>query len=315
MSLDLLQRLFRELPSLTQRELRLVRFVNDPSDGMNYTSRAISLYSDTDMNKLLEDIKDAYIEEDGKKERGRLRQYTTVDEYDGSLVGTTIYSLDSTNDLIGTAFNQLGNSLDKPQSEIDPFEFGANAYALQGVWTRKGRAVPVKLIAVWNPFKTLKHKFAYEKGVFKEISQKVLDLRLYSDVVVIGPKVYFFGMAGEKLFGMERAYRTNAEKLAEKFSKVPFLTNAEQLRTSALSGHYPRMLVSYQPSKMEHLKTVTHRRAIAKKFGIAIKPNGNFDTETPESAERLIRFLCNKGMLDPTNQNAMEVTGAKRWVC
>lgn len=127
MSLELLQDFFRELPSVEQRELRLVRFVNDPTEGVNYTSRAIALHSTGDMNKLLEDIKAEYIKDAGDRERGRLRQYTTVDEYDGSMVGTTIYSLLCSDDLIKTAFERLDVSLSNPQRDEDPFAFGANA--------------------------------------------------------------------------------------------------------------------------------------------------------------------------------------------
>lgn len=73
------------------------------------------------------------------------------------------------------------------------------------------------------------------------------------------------------------------------------------------------MLVAYQPDKLAHLEKLTNRRAIAKKFKINILSNGALDLGSPESAGNLIRFLCNKGMLDPVDQSAMEVAGAKRW--
>lgn len=313
MSLQMLQALFEQLPNLDQRRLRLLRFADDPTRGIIYESRAIQLYSDSEMDKFLSDIQTVYIGDDRHPEKGRLRRYATVDEYNGSMEGTTIYSLPCSNELIQTAHGRMTASLDHPMTGVDPFEFGANAYALQGVWNHDGKANLVTLIAVMNPVKTLKHKFMYDSGTFKEISEKVLDLRLYSDVIVVGQKVFFLGMAGEKLFGMERAYRANAEKVADVFVQSAFFTDGEKLKEKALSGHYPRMLVTYQPGKMEYLDKLSNRRAIAKKFGIGIRRDGALDTQNPESAEKLLRFLCNRGMLDPTDQSAMEVTGAKRW--
>ncbi len=313
MSLEMLQSLFEQLPSLDQRRLRLLKFADDPTNGMTYESRTIDLHSDSEMSKFLGDIQAEYIGAEDHRERGRLRQYVAVDEYDGSVVGTTIYSRLCSNELIKSAYERMAVSLVKPQTEGDPIDFRANAYALQGVWTHQGKAMPVTLIAVMNPFKKLKHKFMYDKGTFKEIAENVLDLRLYVDVIVVDQTVFFMGMAGEKLFGMERAYRASAEKLADEFSKVAFLTDAVKLKETALSGHYPRMLLAYQPSKMDYLNKPSNRRAIAKKFGIGIREDGALDTEDPKSAEKLLRFLCNKGMLDPTDQSAMEVTGAKRW--
>ena len=308
MSIELLQNLFAGLPSLEGKTLKLLRFKEDPKDDMAYTSREIKLYPSELMNKLLEEIQAEYI---GK--RNRLGQYTTVDKYDGSMVGTTIYSLSCIDPLIKVAYERMTTSLANPQTEVDPFDFNANAYVLHGDWNCGDRIVPVKLISIMNPFKKLKHKFFYDGGTFKEISENVLDLRLYTDVILIGEEAFFLGMAGEKLFGMERAYQTNVKKLADKFGETPFLVNADKLQETALSGHYPRMLVAYQPDKMEYLRDKSQRQAIAKKFGIEINKDGTLDMDKPGNAARLIRFLCNRGMLDPTDQSAMEVAGAKRW--
>lgn len=308
MYLDTLRRLFADLPLLDQPELKLLRFEEEPTKSVIYTSRAINLYSPDLMDNLLKAIQSEYT---GK--RDRLGQYTAVDTYDGSMVGTTIYSLSCVDPLIKAAYTHMITSLAHPKTEIDPLDFKANAYVLQGIWNHEGSKHSVKLIAVMNPFKKLKHKFLYDKGTFKEISEDVLDLRLYADVILIGQEIFFLGMAGEKLFGMERAYQANVKKLADEFGGVSFLVNAAKLQEVALSGQHPRMLVAYQPDKMQYLEDKSQRRAIAKKFGIEIRKDGALDMDTPGNAAKLIRFLCNKGMLDPTDQSAMEVAGAKRW--
>lgn len=309
MSIELLQNLFDQLPSLKGKTLKLLRFEEDSKNGMMYTSREIKLYPSELMDKLLEEIQAEYIS--GKQKR--LEQYTAVERYDGSMVGTTIYSLLCTDSLIKAAYERMVTSLANPQTEVDPLDFNAKAYVLHGDWNYENTVLPVKLIAVMNPFKKLKHKFFYDGGTFKEISENVLDLRLYADVILIGEETFFLGMAGEKLFGMERAYRTNVKKLAAEFGKASFLVHADRLQETALSGHYPRMLVAYQPDKMKYLKNKSQRQTIAEKFGIEISKDGTLDMDKPGNAAKLLRFLCNKGMLDPTDQSAMEVEGAKRW--
>lgn len=309
MSMKMLKDFFSDLPSLESKGLKLLRFSEDSENVMAYTSQEIKLHPAELLDNLLKEIQAEYI---GK--RNRLGQYTTVDKYDGSLVGTTIYSLPCADPLIKTAYEHMIKSLANPLTIGSPLDLNANAYVLQGDWNYKDQTLPVKLLAVMSPFKKLRHKFFYEGDTFKEISEDVLDLRLYADVILIDQKVFFFGMAGEKLFGMERAYQTNVKKLADGFVKAPFLVNADKLKETALSGHYPRMLVAYQSGKMEYLKDKSQRRAIAKKFDIEIRKDGTLDMDKPGNAEKLIRFLCNKGMLDPTDQSAMEVAGAKRWM-
>lgn len=309
MSLTLINDFFDELTSLTSLNLRLLKFEEDSKEGMVYTSQEIKLHPSSLIKNLLQDIQDEYV-----KKSGRLQRYTAVDPYDGSMIGTTIYCLDSADPLIKVAYDHMLVSLAKPQAESDPIDFKANAYVLQGDWKCGDNVLSVKLIALMNPFTKLKHKFFYDGETFKEISEDVLDLRLYMDVIVIDKQVFFFGLSGEKLFGMERAYRTSVARLADEFGKVPFLTNVDTLQKTALSGHYPRMLVAYQPAKMEYLEKPGHRRSIAKKFGIDIDKKDNFNMDAEDSATKLLRFLCNKGMLDPTDEAAMEVAGAKRWV-
>ena len=41
--------------------------------------------------------------------------------------------------------------------------------------------------------------------------------------------------------------------------------------------------------------------------------NGHIDTSTPDMVEKLIKVLCNKGMVDPFDNVPVEVSGASRW--
>ena len=39
----------------------------------------------------------------------------------------------------------------------------------------------------------------------------------------------------------------------------------------------------------------------------------NIDTNDEKTATRLVKFLCNKAMLDPLNDSPVEVAAAKSW--
>ena len=80
------------------------------------------------------------------------------------------------------------------------------------------------------------------------------------------------------------------------------------------SGHNPRKFVSFNDKRLEVLKKKSERIKYAKMFSIPLDESGNkFDVTAEGAAEKLVKFLCNKGMLDPIEQNAVEVDGAKKW--
>ena len=63
---------------------------------------------------------------------------------------------------------------------------------------------------------------------------------------------------------------------------------------------------------MEKLKNVQTRKRIAKKFSIPLV-DGKLDASDPINAERIVKILCKKGMIDPFDDIAVEVFGARKW--
>lgn len=313
MSLDRIEDLLTRLPDLTDVTLKLIHYDEDAEAGMCYQYRPIELHPEDLLRELLGDIKKEYVDP-GK----RLSKYQAVEIYDGSTDSTKIYSLDSNNPLIHVSYENLCAQVAHLDAETNVFKFGANAYSLSGYLIQAdGPEAYCQLITVQTPFKLLRHKYLYENGVFCASDSKVLELRLYADIIIIDSTVYFMNTMGEKFFGMERSYHIQSQKLVEQFAQVPFLLNVDAddgLASVAQRGHYPRMLVSYQASKMNYLKKPENRQRAADKFGIHLTADGSIDVGTEQSARSLIRFLCNRGMLDLENDSAVEVSSAKRWV-
>ena len=63
---------------------------------------------------------------------------------------------------------------------------------------------------------------------------------------------------------------------------------------------------------LEKLKNASTRRKIATKFSIPMD-GGKFDTNQEGVTEKIVKILCDKGMVDPFESLPMEVPSAKKW--
>ena len=57
-----------------------------------------------------------------------------------------------------------------------------------------------------------------------------------------------------------------------------------------------------------------NRKKYLKKFNISITEDGLIDTNVEDNIDRLIKFLCNKALIDPLDNKPREVVGVKKWV-
>ena len=200
-----------------------------------------------------------------------------------------------------------------PDTEGDPFKY-TSAYVIKGVVNLDGEELSVKMFSMQNPVTTLKNKFAHDKGRFYEISHQVLSLRPAIDVVVIGNNIYFLTMAGENLFNMARSYKNVCQAKVDLVVKNDIVTDTEAFTSIAVSGHNPRRFVSFNEERLTALKKKAKRTSIAAKFLIPLDPaSGKFDTTVEGASEKIVKLLCNKGMLDPFDNDAVEVDGARQW--
>ena len=52
---------------------------------------------------------------------------------------------------------------------------------------------------------------------------------------------------------------------------------------------------------------------MARQFSIPLDAENRFDASVDGAAEKIVKLLCKKGMIDPFVKAAVEVTGAKKW--
>lgn len=309
MSLDKLKAAFSSLNSCQAWSIQLLRITTSKKHGTSYASREISLSPQGKLLEFISELSDRYI----KGEKCQLNAFSSVSDYDGSAVGTTIYKLDMDNELIQDECKALIEAVASPDTEADPFEFSPQAYLLQGGITVDNNDVSVKLLSMQKPVTTLKHKFMQDQGTFKEIADKVLSLRPTIDVVILENTVYLLTLAGETLFNMERAYKAICADKVVEIENSGIISDCNVFTEIASTGHNPRKFIAFNESRLNYLKDKNNREKIAFKFSIPL--NGDkFDTAKTGASEKIVKLLCNKGMLDPFEDSPVEVAGAKKWL-
>lgn len=246
---------------------------------------------------------------------GKIDSYQTVQPYDGSAEGTLIYQIAVTDALVSEAYNKILLAINNPDVGGNPLEFNANTYVLRGNVVIDGDNKEITLFTIINPFRTLKHAWSWTGEAFKSVPGKLLALRSHHvDVLLYDGCLYFFNMNGEKLFDMERAYKQICDKKIDEVLDAQLVNDEDCFRQYASSGFNPRKFVSYNKNRVDKLKSdKAFHDLVVKKFGVTCDSNGAFDSTDKKNVNRLVKFICGKGMIDPTDEKPVEVDGSRAW--
>lgn len=63
---------------------------------------------------------------------------------------------------------------------------------------------------------------------------------------------------------------------------------------------------------LQKLKNASNRRKMSKKFNIPLDGD-KFDMSQPSATDKLVKLLCDRGMVDPFDDNPMEVSNSRKW--
>lgn len=87
------------------------------------------------------------------------------------------------------------------------------------------------------------------------------------------------------------------------------------MKKKATTGHNPRKFVSFNDHYLNKLTNVKNRKKIAKKFNIKLTDDSNlFDASEEGVPDKIVKLLCQKGMVDPFDDSPMEVSGTRKWI-
>lgn len=308
MSLQYIKRIFEELSNSRNLSLQVLQITTSKRNGTTYKGRVITLQPQGRIREFAEEIKEKYVGSKGCFDM----LFSNYMEYDGSANGKTIYRLSKDMALISDEYDNLMNAILNPDYEMNPFDLKLRATVLSCIVKLDDEDVSVKLITMQNPITVLARKFYYKDGSFKELNDKVLSLKASVDVMIAGNEIYFLTLAGENLFNMERSYKAVSVECIAKIGESEIIVDFETFSSVASSGHNPRRFVAYNSANLEKLKNNQTRKRIANKFSIPLS-DGKLDASNPINADRIVKILCNKGMISPFDDAAMEVSSARKW--
>lgn len=309
LSLNMLKKTFQNLEFGSNWSIQLLNIKISKRADIGYSSRRICLSPNERMLTLVREVASVYAG-NGKKSLDSFRE---VREYDGTADALTIYKLEANNKLISSEYASFIQVIANPNTEDDPFKY-TSAYLLKGQIILNGENMPIKLVSMQNPVTTLKNKFSGNRGVFKELSNKVLSLRPTMDILIIGETIYFLTLAGENLFNMARSYKAVCHQKVEEVEQSDIIYGINNFKSIAESGHNPRRFISFNERRLLALRKKNTRVAMAKRFSIPLNDaEDKFDATVEGASEKIVKLLCNKGMIDPFEKNAVEVDGARQW--
>lgn len=310
MSLAKLKSILNNLRSCSCLSLQILHIKNNKTDGTIYNSRELEIKPEGCLKDLLNEIVDRYTND----KNGKLCDFSDVTQYDGSTNEKVIYKLSVQDNLIKEDYLKFTSSLSNPDCECNATDFNkkAQAYVIKGVITDDGENKDVKLVVLRNPITVLKHKFYWSNGKFEKMDNKVISLTTGIDVLVFDNNVYMMTGAAEKLFNIERRYKLYCAIKLEQIKQSDMIYDFNGFEKTAESGHNPRRFLAFRDNSFDKLKDLDFRRNIAKRFGIPLCGD-KFDTSEVKNAEKLIKLLCKKGMIDPFDESPMEVDGSKTW--
>ena len=294
--------IFSNLTQNTAWTMQLVKIVQSAKIGTHYMCREIRLLPSS------KGISDYYTSQNG------IPSYAAIDDYTGDVVEKVIYKIKSTNPVITTEYKAFINASGDPDIEIDIDQFKASAAAFVGTVKINGHSTPAHLISIRKPVTLLTNKYLLsENGCFKEVNHPILTVPKTIDVAIFGNEVFLFSQAGEKLFNMERSYRKVCKNTVDDIVRTGLLSNNDTFAAFAKKGINPRRFISYNGSRLDWLQDVRNREKAARKFGFRLDGRCRIITEEEIDVESLVKFLCNKAMIDPCNEYPVEVYSAKPW--
>lgn len=283
--------------------VKLLKIHTSAREGLSYMAREINMSPHDQVKYHVEDLRRRYV-----GQQNEIGKFNSITEYDGTTDSATIYTLNCESNLIKDSYIKLMDALANADHEADTSKEKYSAYVISGTVENK----PIYLFSMASPFVNMKRKYIWDNSVFTRIDKPVLSLRLSFDVMIYDNKVYMFTMAAENLFNMDRAYKAVCANCIEGIEYSGILIETEIFKKVASSGGNPRRFVSYNSNYLERLKNKRTRERIGKKFDIPMK-DGLFDTEQDGAADKIVRLLCKKGMVDPFDDTAVEVSGSKKW--
>lgn len=299
-----LKSLIEALQSLDPTSVQLLRIIRS-EDKTYYFARRIGIKPSEALKKFVQSVSAKY--------GNVIKEAELIDDYRGDFVKGCIYRLSADDPLIDEAFRELERETADPKTEGEVLKGDWNALLIRGNIEIEGKTKQVDLFSLKNPVTVLKNKFElFDRDQFKELESPVLTLNKSLDAVIADGTFYMLTMQAENLFDMERSYNIRRGDTVKVIKDLKILSDDSAFEEVSKKGQNPRRFASFNQKRLEALKDDADREKYMGQFNIDME-DGRIRTDDPRNCERLIKFLCDKAMLDPVDEKPREVAAAKEW--
>lgn len=305
MSVSYLKNIFDKIENMDSVSVQLLRIINNKS-GTHYYARQIEIQPEEDLMSFLKNLSEKYLE--------LIESVGSVDDYCGDIVKGNIYKLLVDDDMISEYCKKLDAATANPSTEGDVVERSWNALLIKGKVKVYNEDMPVMLFSMKSPVSVLTNKYLISgKDRFRKLNYPILTLNKNLDAVIVNGTLYMITMQAENLFNMERSYRKRCDEKVKEVVDLDILTKPDVFTNIATKGQNPRCFVTFNQSRLDAIKSANGLKKYMEMFKISMK-DGKIDSEDKKSSERLVKFLCDKAMLDPIDEKPREVSAAKAWL-
>ena len=232
-----------------------------------------------------------------------------VQEYDGENTKVTCDKLLLDNDLISNQWEKLYSSI--VSSTDKKFDGKLNGYILVGQPVDDNNEA-ITFVKIANPIINLNNK---KSIMFRDdgndelniISDDMYRLYLTVDFFVFKNTLYAFNHSFEKLFNLEKTLTKVKAASIEKIIETGCFSDSEEFKTYAETSS-ARTFISLSNERIEKIKSIEYRRAIASRFNLELDENDMFVIDDKDSALILIKYLCFKIFIDGETDNLLEAS-------
>ena len=244
-----------------------------------------------------------------------VEQFEQVLEFEGAELETKLYWIGLDDSKISAVWKSIEEAeCDCEQEWVRSYRDGDYQIKFKGVMAEsESNGEPITLFTIVNPVKCVDHAFFLSKNELKEVDGPLLILPTKVGAIRFGDRIYFISLPFLKLFISKDEVRRISTKAIDSIVATCRIADEMVFREFAAKGHNPWRLLKYDEKKAAAIFDPRSGSALRKKFGVEMK-GGKFMVSTQEEADRLIKLVTNRGMVDPFNKDAaMEVSGAIKW--
>ena len=303
MSVERIKEIISSVKSLEYYSIQLLQIKNNKTT--NYYANEIEINS-KDFESYFKETCELMLDMDAFKNTDK------IEEYNGEFSCGNIYELSVGHDLVNENYKRFLNAISDSNTERKN-NTKWNAFVVNMELNDEENRV-IRFISLKSPISTMRNKYIFDDGSYKLIKTPVLNLYNFFDVIMFNDKIYMFSPNSEKLFNMEKSYRIKCNKTITEIENKRIVSNIELFRNTALKGYNPRRFITFDRNRLNVLFDDKNRKKYLKKFNISITEDGLIDTNVEDNIDRLIKFLCNKALIDPLDNKPREVVGVKKWV-